>query len=122
MLDRREEGDLLGRLVEEVVGRVRHKRLVTELQPVDGASPPVVFSRWTKVVFASLSPPVGPFWCPTASSRSQAIAFLSTVTAPLGWCTLAQTLLVSLSCHVARMMPSATTFGSVLGSSGLGLL
>src|SRR4029450_11149007 len=31
MLDRREEGDLLGRLVEEVVGRVRHKRLITEV-------------------------------------------------------------------------------------------
>src|SRR6266516_7038146 len=31
MLDRREEGDLLGRLVEEVVGRVRHKRKITDV-------------------------------------------------------------------------------------------
>src|SRR5262249_44742956 len=30
MLDRREEGDLRG-LVEEVVGRVRHKRLITDV-------------------------------------------------------------------------------------------
>src|SRR6266516_6064611 len=31
MLDRREEGDLLGRLVEEVVGRVINKRLITDV-------------------------------------------------------------------------------------------
>jgi hypothetical protein len=31
MLDRREEGDLVGLLVEEVVGRVRHKRLITDV-------------------------------------------------------------------------------------------
>ena len=40
--------------VEEVVGRVRHERLMPtsagEAQPVDGATPPWVFSRWTKVV------------------------------------------------------------------------
>src|SRR5512138_1569708 len=74
-----------------------------------------------KVVPASLLPPVGPFWVPTASSVSQAIAVGSTVTAPFGECTFAQTALVSLYCHVARIAPLATTFGSVLGSAGLGL-
>src|SRR6266568_2054473 len=94
-----------------------------ELQPVDGASPPVVFSRWTKVVFVSVSPPVGPFWTPTSSSRSQATALLSTVTAPLpsgpDGCSLAQIMLESRCCHVTRIAPLATTFGSVLGSGGL---
>ena len=47
---------------------------VDKVQPVDGATPPEVFSRWMKVVTVSLSPPVGPSWAPTTSSRSQAIA------------------------------------------------
>src|SRR5574341_864120 len=96
-----------------------------EAQPVEGARPPWVFSRWTKLVSESLSPPVGPSSRPTALSLSQATApfltNLGSVEAPLGT-VAAQTELVSLYCHVARIVPpGATTFGSVLGSSGLGL-
>ena len=33
---------------------------VYKVQPVDGATPPEMFSRWMKVVAVSLWPPVGP--------------------------------------------------------------
>jgi hypothetical protein len=43
-------------------------------QPVEGATPPEVFSRWMKVVAVSVSPPVGPSWAPATGSRSQGMA------------------------------------------------
>ena len=45
-----------------------------EVQPVDGASPPVVFSRWMKVVFANTLPPAAPFSTPTFVTLSQGMA------------------------------------------------
>ena len=39
-----------------------------ERQPVEGATPPWVLSRWMKVVFVSLSPPVVPVSTPAKYS------------------------------------------------------
>src|SRR4030095_2113785 len=80
-------------------------------QPVDGARPPRVFTRWTNVVSESVVPPVGPTRDPTLTNFTQGIAFGSTVAAATA---AAQTMLVSAeSCHVAR---------TTRASSGLGLL
>src|SRR5262245_52827390 len=94
-----------------------------ELQPVDGATPPDVFTRWTKVVGVSLSPPVGPSSIPTFTSRSQATAPRATKAESVKILSaLAQTLLVSRECcHVARIAPGATTPGPASGSCGFGL-
>jgi hypothetical protein len=44
-----------------------------EVQPIDGATPPEVFTRWMKVVADSVLPPVGPSCTPASGSRSQGI-------------------------------------------------
>ena len=46
-----------------------------ELQPVVGATPPTVFTRWMKVVTVNLSPPVGPACVPFFSTSNQGMAF-----------------------------------------------
>src|SRR4029079_1961552 len=74
-----------------------------------------------KVTSDNVLPPVGPSWLLTASSKSHATALGSTVSVPSGWCTLAQTVLLSRACHVTRIVPLATTVASILGSDGLGL-
>src|SRR5512139_3370646 len=96
-------------------------------QPVDGASPPTVFTRWTKVVFVRVSPPVGPSLAPDTVSRSQATAPSLTKSGSVALVAVcsgvakAQMVLVSKYCHAARIVPpTATTFGLVLGSHGLG--
>src|SRR2546423_6684701 len=98
---------------------------VDEAQPVDGASPPEVFSRWMKVVSASASPPVGPLSAPTTVTRSQAMAFGATKAESdeeLPALTWPQTVLVSLECcQVARIVPTADTAGLVFCSNGFGL-
>src|SRR5207302_11436636 len=96
-----------------------------ELQPFDGATPPEVFNRWMKVVSDSVSPPVGPLSAPTTVTKSQAMAFGATKAGSeeeLPGFTWPQTVLVSRECcHVARIVPAATTAGFVLFSNGLGL-
>jgi hypothetical protein len=74
------------------------------VQPVVGARPSDVFSRWMKVVFVNLSPPSGPSWVPSVSSRSQATApgatKVGSVAEVAEWIALAKTLLESWeSCH-----------------------
>src|SRR5437870_399489 len=102
------------------------------LQPVEGATPPAVFSRWMNLVFVRMSPPSGPFWDPVAVTLSQAMAWSATnlgsvEASPSGFCgeggfTKPQTVLVSLECcQVARIGPVANSAGLVLGSNGLGL-
>jgi len=58
------------------------------LQPTRGDSPPEVFRRWIKVVFARMSPPLGPRCVPTAWSSNQGIALeatnLESVETPFG--------------------------------------
>src|SRR5512144_719896 len=81
-----------------------------ESQPVDGASPPEVFTRWTKVVGVSLLLPIGPLCDPTTCSKTQATAPSWTKSGSVAWVALcvaeAHTVLVSWeSCHVARMVP-----------------
>src|SRR5882724_1494961 len=83
------------------------------LQPVEGTTPPEVFSRWTKVVCARISPPVGPSCDPTAWSNNQGIAPALTkfgsLEDPMG---RAQTALVSSEfCHVARGVPLSDGLG-----------
>jgi len=79
------------------------------VQPVDGASPPTVFRRWTKVVSASSSPAVGPSSAPTTFSNNQGIASGCTVTEATA---NPQTLLVSReSCHVTRGVPFSIGLG-----------
>src|SRR4030042_1951156 len=95
-------------------------------QPLDGATPPEVFSRWMKVVCDSVSSPLGPSWAPTTVSRSQATAPCWTKSGSVEevavWAgsAAAQTVLVSEVCHAARIAPLATTLALVLGSPGLG--
>src|SRR6185295_1032574 len=85
-------------------------RSVGRLQPVDGARPPTVFTRWMNVVSNRVLPPVGPSALPTTSSRTQGIAVGETVATPVA---RAQTVLVSWeSSQVTRTIP---------GSSGLRL-
>src|SRR5512144_497595 len=83
-------------------------------QPVDGADPPMVLNRWTNVVTASVLPPVGPTWVPTACSVTHGIAPAATkLGSSEDAVAFAQTTLVSAeSCQVAR---------TVLFSKGLGL-
>src|SRR5882762_1050758 len=108
-------------LVEEIVGRVRHKRQMPDVC----ATPPEVFSRWMKVVFVRVSPPVGPFSVLATVTLSQGMAFGATKArseeeSPVF--TKPQTVLVSRECcHVTRIGPTATTAGFVLFSNGSGL-
>src|SRR5437763_12238674 len=76
-----------------------------------------------KVVFHIVPLPVGPSSPLTSISRSQEISFGATKGASVeNSFTLAQTVLVSRECcHVARIVPTATTAGFVLFSNGLGL-
>src|SRR5678815_5806057 len=87
-------------------------------QPVAGASPPYVFTRWMKVVRVSRSPPVAPACTPIFSSSSQGTELGRTKAGSNeggdGGNTLAHTVLVSRACHAARIVPLATTRGSVL--------
>src|SRR5262245_19793893 len=77
------------------------------LQPVEGATPPEVFSRWRKVLCVRKAPPKGPRSTPTTWSSNQGIApgatkFESAEDA----IALAQTALVSTElCHLARGVP-----------------
>src|SRR3982074_13396 len=66
-----------------------------------------------KVVSDSLSPPVGPTWAPTISSKSQGIAPGATKAGSEDAAiVLAQTVLVSCECcHVARGMPLSNGLG-----------
>src|SRR6185369_11407129 len=93
-------------------------------QPVAGASPPYVFTRWMNVVRVSRSPPVGPSCTPTFSSNSHGTEFGRTNLGSNEGCeggnTRAHTVLVSRACHAARIVPLATTRGSVLASRGSG--
>src|SRR5438067_8461775 len=99
-----------------------------EVQPVAGATPPWVLSRWTKVTSASLSPPIGPMPFPTAVNLSQATEFCATKSGSVtdvaespafAW---AQTALESReSCHVARIVPLADNAGLLFDSKGFGL-
>src|SRR5512143_3852584 len=92
------------------------------VQPVDGATPPEVFTRWTKVVCDSVSSPLGPSLAPTTVSRSQATAPCLTKSGSVEevavWAgsAAAQTVLVFEVCHAARIVPLATTLVLVLGS------
>ncbi len=66
------------RAEEVVVGRVRHERLLTHIAG-DGATigrgdPPLVFKRWTKVVWVINLPPVGPSCDPMDCIKRQLIA------------------------------------------------
>ena len=74
-------------------------------QPVDGAIPPAVFSRWMKVVGVSLSPPVGPSLVSNHLQQepgNRARRDEGGVGGVVGVAT-AQTVLVSRECcHVAR--------------------
>src|SRR5262245_3736719 len=87
---------------------------VIKSQPVDGATPPTVFTRWMNVVAASVLPPVGPRSVPTVCKRTQATAPGSTNLGSTDEAfALAHTRLESTeSCQVAR---------TVLPSNGLGL-
>ena len=89
--------------------------------PSAGASPPRVFSRWTKVVFARVVPPVGPACEPIDCSSRHGIepAFGQLGSEPAGIVfpcrTAAHTLLLSRElCHVA--LPN----GSGLGAASFG--
>src|SRR5262249_30020625 len=84
-----------------------------EVQALDGASPPEVWTRWMKVVGVSVSPPFGPSWAPAAGSRSQGMASSAT---KWGWdegiAPPPQTVLESFECcHVARIVPCSTGLG-----------
>src|SRR5262249_61778215 len=83
------------------------------LQPVEGAMPPDVFSRWMKVVCVRKAPSVGPRPVPTTVSSNQGIAPGATKLGSVDDAiALAQTLLVSKElCHVARGMPLSNGFG-----------
>ena len=86
-------------------------------QPVLGATPPLVFKRWTKVVLLRRLPPVGPSSEPIDSSKRQAIelVFGQLGSDPAGIVfecrTCAHTLLLSKElCHVA--LPNGSGFGA----------
>jgi len=93
-------------------------------QPVaglEGADPPLVFKRWTKVVLDRILPPVGPSSVPIAVSSRQAIepVFGQLWSVPamtvVAGVALAHTLLLSKElCQVA--LPNATGCAA-LGSS-----
>src|SRR5512141_2758584 len=81
--------------------------------PMDGATPPDVFSRWMKVTFESTSPPSGPASAPVLWRTSQGTEFFATKRASNdgGWNSFAQTVLVSRECcHVTRIAPSSDGF------------
>src|SRR4029453_9442121 len=82
-------------------------------QPVMGAIPPEVFSRWIKAVRVSLAPPVGPCCSPTTSRRSQGTASGATkVGSEDEAMAMAQTGLVSFECRqVARGMSLSDGLG-----------
>src|SRR4029453_7714885 len=82
-------------------------------QPLEGATPPEVFTRWMKVVTVSVSPPVGPSWVPAIGSRSQGTAPSATNSGSKeGIARPPQTVLVSRECcHVARIVPFSDGLG-----------
>jgi len=109
---------LVGLAEEQVVGRVRHERLVTHIAgdgaTGSGADPPLVFKRWMKVVLVMNLPPVGPFSVPMDCSKRQSIApaFGQLASEPAGtdenFC--AHTLLLSKElCHVT--LPKVSGLG-----------
>jgi hypothetical protein len=85
-----------------------------------------VFSRWTKVVLVSVSPPVGPSSVPVTVTLSQAMASDLTNAGsveespgspgPLDGLTLPHTVLESRACcHVTRIGPSGHQRGISFG-------
>ena len=81
-------------------------------QPVAGARPPDVFTRWMAVVCDSRSPDVGPVCLPTVRSRNHGMALGSTYAASVDIAArAAHTLLLSRECsHVARGSPASSGF------------
>src|SRR3954447_12181495 len=96
-----------------------------DAHPVDGATPPDVFTRWMNAVLVRVSPPVGPSSVPTTLSKTQAIAPGLTKAGSdealpgFAW---PHTVLASPEwCHVARITPRETSAGLELFSAGFAL-
>ena len=91
------------------------QRLPAREQPLEGATPPEVFSRWMKVVAVSVSPPLGPAWTPAIGRMQPGDGTgrdeVATRCTEIAW--PPQTMLESReSCHVARIVPSSVGVGA----------